>query len=307
MVGAPGDLRCPACQRCLTTLHAGVPPIFVIDQCDHCGGVWFDHKEWEHVEALRQWPEEQRKLTEPPTWANWWVQLILRLPTEFNLRPRRYPVVTIGLIVLCGLIFAAQLALDPAWWLGLALTPSELTSGRGYWALLTNLFLHGNLFHLLFNLYYLYIVGDNVEDALGPRDYLLFYLACGVVANLVHVALHWASPTPILGASGAIAGVMAAYLLLFRRARLTMMLLFWQFKVVAWLWLGFWIAINLLLGLATLSEPELADGVGWWAHIGGFVAGLLIIGPLQGRIVQHYPLLHIMRTQDPKPQWVQRA
>ena len=150
------------------------------------------------------------------------------------------------------------------------------------------------------------IVGDNVEDALGSRNFLLFYLTCGAIADLVMAAMDWGSTVPSLGASGAIAGVMAAYLLLFRRARLTMMFLFWQVKVAAWIWLSSWLALNLLSAFLAINTGE-TGGIGWWAHVGGFVAGLLLIWPLEQRIVRSYPLLQVMRTQGEPAPWVQWA
>lgn len=307
MVAGKSGLLCPHCQRPLTILKAGAPPICEIDQCDHCGGIWFDHQEWEHLEALRQWPAELAKLEAPPTSWDWWIQLLLRLPTEFNIRPRRFPRVTVGVITLCTLIFLFQWSTAPEQWVFLATFPSALVAGYGYWSLFTSMFLHSDLLHLLFNMYYLYIVGDNVEDALGGGAYLLFYLACGVLATLVYTATNWDSRIPLVGASGAIAGVMAAYLLLFRKARLTMMFLIWQVKVAAWIWLGSWIALNLLNALITLSATTESGGIAWWAHIGGFVAGLLLIWPLEQRIVRSYPLLQVMRTQGPAARWFQWA
>jgi membrane associated rhomboid family serine protease len=156
-------------------------------------------------------------------------------------------------------------------------------------------------------MYFLYLVGDNVEDALGSRNYLLFYLTCGILANIVFMFASWGSNVPVLGASGAIAGVMAAYLLLFRRARLTAMLFFWQVKVVAWLWLGSWLLFNLFSALLMMNERAEPIGVAWWAHVGGFLAGLLLIWPLEKRIVHNYPLLQVMRTQGTPPklfQWI---
>lgn len=301
------QLACPACARNLTVLKAGQPAICEIDQCDHCGGIWFDHQEWEHLEALRAWPAALEKLEAPPTAWNWCLQLLLRLPTEFNLPPRRFPAMTVTLIALCGVVFLCQLAIGEEQWLFLTTRPSLIAAGMGYWSLFTSMFLHVGLIHLLGNMYYLYIVGDNVEDALGPWRFLLFYLICGILADLVFVWMDWGSPIPALGASGAIAGVMAAYLLLFRRARLTMMLIFWQVKVAAWIWLSSWLALNLLSALMVMRAGGATGGVGWWAHVGGFVAGLLLIWPLERRIVRSYPLLQVMRTQGGPVRWFQWA
>ncbi len=303
-VRAPGvytarqsNLVCPECARALTTVKAGIPPVCDIEQCDHCGGIWFDHQEWDHIAALQQWPAEQARLEAEPTWANWWMQLLLQLPTEFNIRPRRVPYVTISLIVISCIVFLLQLVTDETLWIDLAAVPDEIDSGIQLWTLLTSLFLHGSWVHLLGNMYFLYILGDNVEDVLGAGRYLAFYLICGVVASLLFVVLNIGSDIPILGASGAIAGIMAAYLLLFRSARLTFMFFFRQYKIPVWVWLGIWFVFNLFMALLVFSEGESMGGIAWSAHVGGFVMGLALIWPFEEKLVRSHSLLQVMRMQ----------
>jgi membrane associated rhomboid family serine protease len=140
----------------------------------------------------------------------------------------------------------------------------------------TSMFLHGGWLHLLGNMLYLYIFGDNVEDALGHVRYLLFYLGCGVVASLSHLALNLSSNIPTVGASGAIAGVLGAYFLLYPKARVvTLLIIFIFIKIVeipAFLFLGLWFLFQFISG-AVASASQGAGGVAWWAHIGGFAAG----------------------------------
>ncbi|MDF1536582.1 MAG: rhomboid family intramembrane serine protease [bacterium] len=140
----------------------------------------------------------------------------------------------------------------------------------------TSMFLHGGWLHLLGNMLYLYIFGDNVEDALGHVGYLLFYLACGVAASLTHVALNMSSSIPTVGASGAIAGVLGAYFLLYPKARVvTLLPIFFFIQIVeipAFLFLGFWFLFQFITG-AVETASGAAGGVAWWAHIGGFTAG----------------------------------
>lgn len=147
---------------------------------------------------------------------------------------------------------------------------------------LTAMFLHGGWLHLLGNMLYLYIFGDNVEDMLGRGRYLLFYLLCGAVSFGAQILLQHRSMVPNVGASGAIAGVLGAYLLLFPRARVvTLLPLFFFFPVVeipAFFFLGIWFLMQFLSGAATLGRTEaLSGGVAWWAHIGGFLAGMLLL------------------------------
>jgi membrane associated rhomboid family serine protease len=140
----------------------------------------------------------------------------------------------------------------------------------------TSMFLHGGWLHLLGNMLYLYIFGDNVEDALGHVRYLLFYLACGVVASLTHLALNLNSQVPTVGASGAIAGVLGAYFLLYPKAKVVTLLPIFIFiqiiEIPAFLFLGFWFLLQFISGTAA-SASQNAGGVAWWAHIGGFAAG----------------------------------
>ncbi len=156
-------------------------------------------------------------------------------------------------------------------------TPVDLTV-----PLFTSMFLHGGFMHLGGNMLYLWIFGDNVEDRMGHGRYLVFYLLCGVAASAGHI---WSSPgsrVPSLGASGAIAGVLGAYLLLYPKARVVTLLPLGFFtqviQVPALFFLGFWFLQNFLYGLFSLNvQSAQSGGVAWWAHIGGFVAGVALV------------------------------
>jgi len=143
---------------------------------------------------------------------------------------------------------------------------------------LTSMFLHGGILHILSNMWFLYIFGDNIEDRLGHIRYLIFYLLCGVGAGLIHLFTNWNSKMPTIGASGAIAGIMGAYLLLYPRAKiLTLIPIFFFFQFVelsAFIFLGYWLLIQLLSAGLT---PSNVGGIAFWAHIGGFVVGLVFI------------------------------
>jgi membrane associated rhomboid family serine protease len=163
--------------------------------------------------------------------------------------------------------------------------PARLLSpplGVDGYTLVTSQFLHGGWLHLLSNMLALFIFGDNVEDRMGHFRFLLFYLLCGVIAGLAHVFAGPESPVPAIGASGAIAGVLAAYMLMFPGARvLTLIPIFilpWLIEVPALLWLGGWFASQLFQGVTALTDEaaQHMGGVGYWAHIGGFVAGALL-------------------------------
>jgi membrane associated rhomboid family serine protease len=146
--------------------------------------------------------------------------------------------------------------------------------------LTTAMFLHGGWFHVLSNMLYLYIFGDNVEDRMGHFKYLIFYLLTGYIATIAHVLSYPLSKAPLIGASGAIAGVLGAYLILYPRAKvLTLVFIFIFIQVVpipAVVFLGIWFILQLLSGTSSLSN-QAAQGVAFWAHVGGFVAGMLLV------------------------------
>lgn len=149
-----------------------------------------------------------------------------------------------------------------------------------YWPFLTSMFLHGGWTHILGNMWTLWIFGDNVEDRMGPLRFTVFYLLCGVAANLTHLALNPQSVIPAVGASGAIAGVMGAYFFLFPQSRVIVMFpvfflpLFFELPAVAYL--GFWALSQVFSGTLALAGPQNVGGVAWWAHVGGFAAGAVL-------------------------------
>jgi len=144
---------------------------------------------------------------------------------------------------------------------------------------LSSMFLHASLPHVLLNMWGLAIFGDNVEDRLGHFRYLAFYIVCGLGAGLTHLLFNFSSTVPTVGASGAIAGVMGAYLVLYPRSRVLTWWGFFVFWLPAWLVLGYWLIINLLSGAASVLAESRGPvgGVAFWAHVGGFVTGALLI------------------------------
>ncbi|UCF31555.1 MAG: rhomboid family intramembrane serine protease [bacterium] len=155
----------------------------------------------------------------------------------------------------------------------------------------SSIFLHGGWFHLLGNMLFLHIFGNNVEDALGHIRYLIFYVGSGIAASLVHLAAHPSSGVPTIGASGAIAGVMGAYFLLYPHARVvTLIPIFFFVQIVelpAFIFLGFWFLIQFLSGSLSLATSSGAAGVAWWAHIGGFAVGVgYVLIRFRGRVLR---------------------
>jgi membrane associated rhomboid family serine protease len=148
--------------------------------------------------------------------------------------------------------------------------------------ILTSMFLHAGWLHIIGNMWFLWIFGDNIEDYLGHFPYLIFYLVSGFAASLTHILLNLGSKVPSVGASGAIAGVMGAYFVLYPRARvltLVPLIIFFTFWwLPAWIFLGFWFVFQFLSGTATsIAENQGSGGIAFWAHVGGFVTGIVLI------------------------------
>ncbi|SPE32780.1 Rhomboid family protein [Candidatus Sulfopaludibacter sp. SbA6] len=191
------------------------------------------------------------------------------------------PVVTVLLIVLNILVFLREFSLDDysrnAFIAMYGLTPDRFHVEN----ILTSMFVHGGWMHVLGNMWFLWIFGDNIEDILGHAKYLAFYLLCGVAAALAQVLIDPFSRVPMVGASGAIAGVMGAYLIKFPRARiLTFAFIFFfitTFEMPAWLMLIYWFAIQLFSGVGSIGYTQASSGTAFFAHIGGFIAGMVLI------------------------------
>jgi len=163
---------------------------------------------------------------------------------------------------------------------GYGLVPTRVSadpSGEAF-TVLTSMFMHGGFGHLAGNLLFLWIFGDNVEDAIGHLRYVVFYLSCGVCAAAAQVFTNLASQAPMVGASGAIAGVLGAYLVLYPRAPITVFVGFFLISLPAWVVVGFWFLLQLSGGWAALGL-DTASGVAFFAHIGGFLAGVLGVRP----------------------------
>jgi membrane associated rhomboid family serine protease len=212
------------------------------------------------------------------------------IPLRDTIPSRTAPLVTVALIAANFLVFLHETALGPylpQFIEHYGLTPyvfvhwgdqfgSPLDPAR-FLPLFTSMFWHGGWGHLLGNMLYLWIFGDNVEDRLGHGRFLLFYVGCGLAAALTQVALSPESTLPTVGASGAIAGVLGAYLISFPRSRVLTLFIVWLVEIPAVAYLAIWFVMQLLSGVASLGQPDGMGGVAWWAHVGGFVAGIVAV------------------------------
>lgn len=225
------------------------------------------------------------------------------IPLSDNVRGRRFPLITIILIVVNTLVFLFELSLGPEardLINNFGMIPARLVAS---WSnpfvlltLFTSMFLHGGLGHLIGNMLYLWIFGDNIEDRMGHGRFLIFYLLSGVLASLVEVVAAPTAQLPTVGASGAIAGILGAYLLLFPQARIRVLIpipfFFFITSVPALIVLGGWFILQFFQGLMSMDVPMQRGGVAWWAHVGGFVAGMVLM-----------PVFRTQRKESPYEEW----
>jgi membrane associated rhomboid family serine protease len=217
------------------------------------------------------------------------------IPLKDTIPSRHFPLINWIIILLNLMIFIFDLTLTPGqreiFIYTYGLVPARFVSDvfgadteftmRSVMPFFSTMFIHGGFWHFLGNMWSLFIFGDNVEDSMGSFRYLLFYLFSGLAAGIAHFILYTNSGIPAIGASGAISGVMAAYMFLFPRSRIITLIPIFIIiplfvRIPAFLFIGFWFIMQLLSGTATLAFSDSATGIAFWAHIGGFLGGLLI-------------------------------
>jgi len=207
------------------------------------------------------------------------------IPLRDSTRSDHFPLITIVLIIINTLVFYYEISLGQDGMNRLSyifgLVPAYYTNYSvpllDYLPFITNTFLHGSWMHLIGNMWILWLFGDNVEDKMGKARFLAFYLICGLLASLTHYAFNLGSELPVVGASGAVAGVMGAYFLMFRKAKvLTFIPPFFLFNFPAWIYLGFWAVTQVYGGAAGLLSMGANQEIAFWAHIGGFLAGMAL-------------------------------
>ena len=219
-----------------------------------------------------------------------------------NTTRRIMPVVTYTLIAVNILVFFLELSLGDSFIYGYSTVPREIMTGDDlvgiqtvpvgdkltripqapgppiiYLTLFSSMFMHGGWGHLLGNMLYLWIFGDNVEDEMGHGRFIVFYLICGLLASFAHIASGPNSVVPSLGASGAIAGVLGGYLVLHPRNQVRVLISYFVTSLPAVLVIGFWFVLQLINGYGSIAATEQTSGTAWFAHIGGFVAGMALV------------------------------
>jgi len=214
------------------------------------------------------------------------------IPLKDTTPRRSFPFITVLLIVVNFIVFFHQISLSPAAGdafirvyglvphrIQLALAGRHYTLVQALVPLFTCMFLHGGWLHIIGNMWFLWIFGGNVEDRMGSASYLLFYAICGLGSGISQVAFSWGSAIPSIGASGAIAGVLGAYIVYFPRSRILslvpLLVIWFMARIPAWIFIGLWFIVEFLSGLGSLAKAA-SGGIAWWAHVGGFVLGAIL-------------------------------
>ncbi|MGO9379773.1 MAG: rhomboid family intramembrane serine protease [Dissulfurispiraceae bacterium] len=226
-------------------------------------------------------------------------------PIKDTVPNRTLPIATWLIIALSGIVFYFEIKL-PSKSLEhliklLGIVPAEFTRPYygthsrpfiDYLAFVTTMFLHGGWLHILGNMWFLHIFGSKVEDVMGHYRFLAFYLLSGIIASVVYIYVSPRSPMPVIGASGAIAGVMGAYYVTFPRARILtfipIIIIPWLIELPAFLFLGWWFLLQLFSGTVTLVRLAADGGIAWWVHIGGFIAGVVLAFFFRQQKVRRY-------------------
>jgi len=216
------------------------------------------------------------------------------LPLKDNIPAKNFPYVNIGLILINSAFFIYEMSHGPEldqliFTLGfiparfIAQQGETLLNPAGVLPVFSSMFLHANLVHLISNMWMLWIFGDNIEDCMGHGRYLLFFILCGIASIFAQTISNPQSAIPMVGASGAISGVLGAYIITYPKARILtlvpIVILFYIIELPAYFFLGFWFLIQLIQGsLYSLNSEQMAGGgVAWWAHVGGFAAGVILL------------------------------
>jgi len=273
-------LRCPAAHGPMEAYDLGIDHLQVeVDVCPKCKGLWLDRSEVKQFITLleKERTDEARAQMSAGGVKTYLFQLFTGFPIEVYNPVRRRPWFLYGLtLVLIG-AFVAELVFGKRFVEHWYLDPTQFRHGHQLWGLLTYGLLHGGIGHLLGNMYFLYVFGDNVEDRLGKLGFAAVFFLASIAGGLLHCAALLGESMPVVGASGGIAGLLAAYLVLFPRVKVWVVFLFVRFQLSVLWYFGIWIGLQFLY--ASLGLP----GIAWYAHIGGFFAGGLVAWLLRPR------------------------
>ncbi|MFB0525013.1 MAG: rhomboid family intramembrane serine protease [Phycisphaerae bacterium] len=290
------DKICPHCELVMHRFNYCYDSNVFLDKCPRCHGIWTDAEEvlkiaqymkvdpriveigeeiaiqiekQEHIKELGQLGKD---LSSRISRVVWFMPHLI-IPISDEVERERLPVITIAIILLCALVFLGEI-----FWIADAegfLRSFGFIAGQFFSVgLITSMFLHGGLIHLIGNMYFLWLFGDNVEDRFTRLGYVTFYLCCGIAASVTHSIFNWHSTIPAVGASGAISGVMGAYMIFYPVAMIKVLFICRVVDVPAWMFLGTWFIFQLVFGL--MHNNTGYSNIAWFAHIGGFICGVFV-------------------------------
>jgi membrane associated rhomboid family serine protease/Zn-finger nucleic acid-binding protein len=274
-----GELICPHDQAVMDKYKVAFDGEKVnVDVCPQCAGLWLDANEGIMLRqiVMTAGQDFNTGVIEKPSGAEtvggYVFQLLSGFPMEVWNPIHKTPWLTISTIALLFSIFLFQ-TINGAWIIEqFAVLPDSIRQGQHLLSLLTSSFLHGSWLHLIGNIYFLYVFGDNIEDTLGAWRFVMIYVVAAIAGSLLQAFTQPDSAIHSLGASDAIAGMMGAYFVLFPRVKLYIMIFVFRVRIPSWWFLGFWIGFNLIRGMAF----DEASNVAWMAHVGGFAVGALL-------------------------------
>jgi membrane associated rhomboid family serine protease len=300
-------MTCPRCQRQMKKSNYAYDSNVILDKCPSCGGIWTEGGEIDKIamhtkgnpevralgQALFEMQRETDRLkgegefgavvTTHIGWRMFLPKIIAPLGDDIDVNI--FPAVTLGLIAVNVLMFLIQLfhvKETAVLFREFGLVPAALLSGKGYFSLLSAPFFHRGFSHLVGNMLFLGIFGDNVEETFGHLRFLGYYLLFGLSASCAHVLMNLHSDVPAIGASGAVAGVLGAYFALYPYAKIKTLILNHVIEVPAYLYLGVWVLLQFLFGVVFVSAQVHSSG-GFFAHMGGFASGLIVTWIYKGR------------------------
>jgi len=290
------DKICPHCKSVMHRFNYCYDSNVFLDKCPSCHGIWTDRGEAQKIaqymkvdariveigedltrqtDSLERIGELGQLGTDLSSRVGFGMFFMPRLilPLSDDTERERFPVITIAIIVLCVLAFLGQVfgVTEPQKFL---LTFGFIPRHFFSLGLITSMFLHGGIIHLIGNMYFLWLFGDNIEDRFTRLGYVVFYLSCEIAANILHSIFNWHSTIPAVGASGAISGVMGAYMIFYPIATIKVLFIHRVVDVPAWMFLGAWFIFQLIFALMPNNTGY--SNIAWFAHIGGFVFGVFV-------------------------------
>jgi membrane associated rhomboid family serine protease/Zn-finger nucleic acid-binding protein len=285
--GQEKNRSCPRCAKELQRFNYSYDSNVFLDKCPDCGGIWADGGEVRQIASylkddpkvtaigrdLAEMIQASQDLESDKSFLDYFVFFPkIVVPISDDIPRQKFPFVTVLLIVLCMFVFLGQML-----WVS---EPESFVEKFGFVpahffsiGLISYMFLHTGVLHLAFNMLFLWLFGDNVEDQFGHFGYLSFCLVCGLFAVFLHGFFNWGSSTPVIGSSGFISGIMGAYLIFYPAANVKLLFIYRTVEVPVILYLGGWFVLQMA---AAYSANEVTSGVAWFAHIGGFIFGVIV-------------------------------